>query len=83
LQLNIDLGDRYPAYQARLQTASGAPVRNWNRLNAVSAGGRLAVFVTVPAKSLSEGQYELTLSGVAAPDRKEDLGYYYFNLRKE
>jgi hypothetical protein len=83
LQLNIDPADRYSAYQARLQTASGTAVRSWNSLSAVSTAGRLAVFITVPAKSLSDGQYELTLSGVAAPDRKEDLGYYYFNLRKE
>jgi hypothetical protein len=83
LQLNIDPGDRYPAYQARLQTASGTEVRSWSRLSVVSIAGRLAIFITVPAKSLSDGQYELTLSGIAGPDRKEDLGYYYFNLRKE
>jgi len=83
LQLNLNSGDAYQAYRARLQTSSGKPVRSWNQLKASSARGARAVFITVPAELLSTGvQYELTLSGVAGPARLDDLGYYYFNLLK-
>jgi hypothetical protein len=84
LQLNLNSGDDYPAYHVKLQTSSGKPIRSWNQLRASSAGGGRAVFITVPAELLSSGaHYELTLSGVAAPGRLEDLGYYYFNIQKD
>ncbi|MCM3872572.1 MAG: hypothetical protein ND895_17960 [Pyrinomonadaceae bacterium] len=83
LQLNLNSGDDYRAYQIRLQTSSGKQIRSWNQLKASSARDVRAVFITVPAELLSSGvQYELTLSGVAGPNRLDDLGYYYFNLQK-
>jgi hypothetical protein len=83
LQLNLNPGDQYSVYQVTVQTASGSPVRSWNRLNAALIQGRRVVSITVQSKLLNTGQYELTLSGVVTPNRKEDLGYYYINLRKE
>jgi hypothetical protein len=83
LQLNLNADDRYPSYRVRLQTASGELVRSWNQLSASSRRGPRVVLLTVPARLLSAGKYELTLSGVAGPDRTDDLGYYYFNFLKE
>lgn len=83
LQLNLNPGDQYAAYAVQLRTVSGSPVRNWNRLSAASKQGQRVVFITLPSRMLNTGQFELTLSGVATPNRKEDLGYYYFNVRKE
>jgi hypothetical protein len=84
LQLNLNPGDEYRAYQVRLQTSSGKQIRSWNQLRASSAGGVRSVVITIPAELLSNGvQYELALSGVAAPGRLEALGYYYFNIRKD
>ena len=81
LQLNLNSGDAYRAYQVRLQTSSGKLIRSWNQVKAGSA--RRAVFITAPADLLSTGvQYELTLSGVAGPNHLDDLGYYYFNIQK-
>jgi hypothetical protein len=83
LQLNLNSGEEYRAYQVRLQTAGGERIRSWNQLKASSARGERAVFITVPAELLRTGvQYELTLSGVASSGLTEALGYYYFNPLK-
>jgi hypothetical protein len=79
LQLNISPGDEYPAYQVKLQTATGGQVRTWKGLRAASAKGVRAVFVDVPANLLSASEYEVTLSGVAK-GQSETLAYYYFSL---
>ena len=79
LQLNLSAGDDYPAYQVNLQKANGEQVRNWKGLRAAPAKGARAVFVDLQASSLSVGDYEVTLSGVAK-GQIEPLGYYYFSL---
>jgi hypothetical protein len=53
LPLSLSSGDEYPAYQVKLQTASGSQIRNWNGLKATSAKGVRAVFVDVQASQLS------------------------------
>jgi hypothetical protein len=83
LQLNLNAGDEYASYQVSLQSASGEAVRIWNGLRDASITGGRAIYVNVPARLLSAGQYELRLSGVAGAGQIEDLGYYYFNLTKE
>lgn len=83
LQLNLNAGYEYRAYQVKLQTAAGALIRSWKRLSTASVRGKRVVFVAVPAGLLSEGQYELTVSGIAEPNRIEDVDYYYFRVQKE
>jgi len=82
LQLNLSPGDDYPAYQVNLQKAGGGQVRTWKKLRAAPAKGMRAVFVDLPVTSLSAGEYEVTLSGVAK-GQTETLGYYYFSLPKD
>jgi hypothetical protein len=79
LQLNLSLGDEYPAYQVNLQAASGGQVRTWKGLRAAAVNGVRAVFVDVQPNSLGASEYEVTLSGVAS-GKTETLGYYYFSL---
>jgi cell division protein FtsB len=82
LQLSINAGDDYPNYQVKLQTANGTPIRSWNRLRSTPTGGGRLISVNVPANLLRAGQYELQLSGLAAPNQLDALGYYYVNLLK-
>jgi hypothetical protein len=81
LQLNLNPGDEYPAYQVNVRTAGGAQVRTWKSLRAGSVKGARVVFVDVPANSLRASEYEVTLSGVAK-GKIETLGYYYFSLSR-
>jgi hypothetical protein len=79
LQLNLNPGDDYPAYQVNLQKAGGGQVRTWKSVRGASIKGARVVFVDVQATSLTANEYEVTLSGVAN-GKTETLGYYYFNL---
>jgi hypothetical protein len=40
------------------------------------------VQVSVPASTLAAGDYELTLSGVTAEGKTEDISDYYFTVMK-
>jgi hypothetical protein len=79
LQLNLSAGDDYPSYQVSLRKANGEQVRSWKGLRAAPAKSARAVFVEIQADSLSVGEFEVTLSGVAK-GQIEPLGYYYFSL---
>jgi hypothetical protein len=54
-----------------------------NRLSAHQTHGGQTVSVTVPASMLGAGQYELTLKGMNDQGTLEDVGYYYFDVRKK
>jgi hypothetical protein len=62
---------------AEIRTARGNLV--WSKSGLIgqptSYGG--AVFLTMPAKLISNGEFEVTLKG-AANGKVEAVGYYYF-----
>jgi anti-sigma factor RsiW len=83
LRVVIESGDEYKTYAVELRTISGKMVRNLTGLPAHPGSGGRAVVLTLPAKLLTTGEYELTLNGINEQKRAEPLGYYYFSVRKE
>lgn len=77
LQLDLESGEDYQSYVAEIRTARGNLV--WSESGLIgkrtSYGG--AVFLTIPTKLISNGEFEVALKG-AAGGKVEAVGYYYF-----
>lgn len=82
LQIGIDPEEPYKNYSVDLRTVAGRQVWNRERLNARNRRGARAVGLTVPATALKSGEYELRLRGITESGAAEDVGFYYFNVRK-
>jgi hypothetical protein len=80
IELKVNPADDYPAYQAELQTAGGEAVRHWTRLRANVTQDERIVPISVPARLMKPGSYEVTLKGIPASGDAENLGYYYMNV---
>jgi len=82
IKLQLDLGgdDRHKKYRAEVRTTRGNLV--WSQDTGAGQSTPLgkAVSLTLPANLLPNGEYELTLKGVAGPSKLEDIGFYYFNV---
>lgn len=77
LQLDLEREEDYQSFVAEIRTARGNLA--WSKSGLVvqkTSYGR-AVFLAIPARLLSNGEYEVTLNG-AASGRVEAVGYYYF-----
>jgi type II secretory pathway pseudopilin PulG len=84
LQIGIDPEEQYKSFGVELRTLAGAQV--WNRENLVARTrkrGTRAVGLTLPAPVLKSGEYELRLRGLTEAGGSEDVGFYYFNVRKK
>ena len=83
LQIGIDPEEQYKSFAVELRTVAGRQV--WNRENLVarSRRGTRAVGLTLPATVLKSGEYELRLRGLTEGGASEDVGFYYFNVRKK
>jgi len=82
LHIGIDPEEQYKSFAVDLRTVAGRPV--WNRENLAARAGRgpRAVGLTLPATVLKSGEYELRLRGLTEGGGSEDVGFYYFNVRK-
>ena len=83
LQIGIDPEEPYKSFAVELRTLAGRQV--WNRENLAprTRRGTRAVGLTLPAMVLKSGEYELRLRGLTEAGASEDVGFYYFNVRKK
>ncbi|MCI0486465.1 MAG: hypothetical protein L0229_07675 [Blastocatellia bacterium] len=78
LQLELHKEEDYRSYRAELRTAGGNQVWSQGLLEAARTGEAQVVLLTIPARALSLGEYEVTLAGVDGKGNREVVGYYYF-----
>jgi len=83
LQIGIDPEEQYKSFAVELRTLAGRGVWNRENLAARSRHGTRAVGLTLPATVLKSGEYELRLRGLTEGGASEDVGFYYFNVRKK
>jgi hypothetical protein len=80
LEVGVEPEDQYRSFRAELRAQGGTPV--WSKgdlpLRRVRAGR--AVRLTLPARLLKAGDYELLLKGVTADGTTEDVSYHYFEV---
>ena len=82
LQIGIDPEEPYKSFGVDLRTSAGSQVWTRENLKARNRRGARAVGLTIPATALKSGEYELRLRGVTESGAAEDVGFYYFNVRK-
>ena len=83
LQIGIDPEEQYKSFAVELRTLAGRQVWNRENLAARTRRGSRAVGLTLPATVLKSGEYELRLRGLTEGGGSEDVGFYYFNVRKK
>jgi len=83
LQIGIDPEEQYKTFAVELRTLAGRQVWNRENLTARTRRGTRAVGLTLPATVLKSGEYELRLRGLTGGGNPEDVGFYYFNVRKK
>jgi anti-sigma-K factor RskA len=83
LQIGIDPEEQYKSFTVELRTVAGRQVWNRENLAARTRRGTRAVGLTLPATVLKSGEYELRLRGLTEGGASEDVGFYYFNVRKK
>ena len=82
LQVGIDPEEQYKNFAVELRTLAGRQVWTRENLKARNRRGARAVGLALPATALKSGEYELKLRGVTESGAAEDVGFYYFNVRK-
>jgi hypothetical protein len=82
LQIGIDPEEQYQSFAIELRTLAGREVWNRDNLAARTRRGTRAVGLTLPATILKSGEYELRLRGLKEGGGAEDVGFYYFNVKK-
>ena len=82
LQIGIDPEEQYKTYAVEIHTVAGNRVWTRENLAARSRRGTRVVGLTLPATALKSGEYELKLSGINESGRAEDVGFYYFAVKK-
>ncbi len=82
LQIGIDPEEQYKTFAVEVRTAAGRQVWTRENLTARTRGRARAVSLTLPASALKSGDYELRLSGRQEGGASEDVGFYYFDVKK-
>jgi len=77
------MGDDYKTFSADLAAQTGALVPSRDNLRPQTTRIGRTVVLSIPAKSLTPGQYELSLNGTTAEGQSEVVGYYYFDVVKK
>lgn len=83
LQLAIDEGKSYSRYHAILETADGDELLQRSGLRAISTGKRKIVTVELPASSLENRTYVVTLKASNASGQEEELHRYEFRAVRQ
>ena len=83
LQVGIDPQDDYQRFRVELHAPGGERV--WSQENLTARATRIgrAIVLSLPAKILAPGRYELALKGITSSGTIDDLGYYYFEVLKQ
>jgi hypothetical protein len=82
VRVRLDPADTFAAYGMTLRSDRGAIVWQADAVRASSIAGELIVVGDVPAASLGEATYELTVSGSTAGGRPEVLGVAAMTVRR-
>jgi hypothetical protein len=82
IEIVLEPRDDYPRYSSELRTRSGEEVLVRSNLPKRRTAAGYVVSFDVPTSALGAAEYELALKGVASDGRAQDLGYYYFSVRK-
>ena len=83
LQIGVEPEDLYKSFRVEIGTGDGRQVWNRDNLSARSTRSGKTIGLTLPAKVLSAGRYELALKGVTDEGTAEDVGYYYFEVLRQ
>jgi hypothetical protein len=81
LLLNLSEAD-YRSYGGVLRRAGGAEVFSWRRVTARAAKSGKTVSFHMPARSLAEGDYVLTLKGTRDTGEAEDVSVSLFSVER-
>lgn len=82
LHVRLDPADTFDSYAMELRSDHDVVVWRGDAIQASSAGGDLTVAVDIPAASLQESSYELTVRGSSAGSRPEVLGFAAVRVRR-
>lgn len=77
LQLDLEREEDYQSFVAEIRTARGNLAWSASGLALKRTSYGRAVFLTIPARLISNSEYEVALKG-AASGKVEAVGYYYF-----
>ena len=83
IEIQLEPRDDYPRFRAELRTIGGEEVLVRGNLARGGTAASNTVSLDVPASALAAGQYELALKGVLNDQSVQDIGYYYFTVRKQ
>jgi hypothetical protein len=78
LRLKLKGEAEYKSYQVTLLTAEGAEKWSQDMLQAQRTGSGRSIVLSLPARILAEGDYELRLKGHAPAGSLEETGDYYY-----
>lgn len=81
LTLDLEGDERYRTFRAELRTAGGRLLSSQPGLSTPIPGGQ-GVTVMLPARILSDGEYEITLLGSKGKGQFETVRYYYFQVAR-
>lgn len=81
LQLKLGLTeDKFPSYQAVIETDEGVELYTIKELKAKSAGDEKAVVLNLPGRLLPTGNYQVHLSGMTIEKGYAEVGLYPFQV---
>lgn len=83
VQIGIDPEEQYKTFAVDLRSVAGRQVWTRENLTARTRRGARSIVLTLPASALKSGDYELKLSGATDGRASEDVGFYYFDVRKQ
>ena len=83
LQIGIDPEEQYKTFAVDLRSVAGRHVWTRENLTARDRRGARSIGLTLPATALKPGEYELKLTGVTEGGAAEDVGFYYFDVKKK
>jgi hypothetical protein len=84
LRLKLKGEVEYKSYQVMLLTAEGAEKWSQDMLPPQQTGSGRSIVLSLPARILAEGDYELRLKGHASDGTLEETGdYYYLSIRSK
>ena len=82
IEILLEPRDDYPRFTAELRTGRGDDVLIRSNLPRRRTAAGNVVSFDVPTSALEAADYELTLKGVTSDGGAQDLGFYYFSVKK-
>jgi hypothetical protein len=81
ISVQLEPRDEYPRFRVELRTRGGKEIFS-SSLKRHQEGAGYAASFDVPATQLAAGEYELALKGIPASGPAEDIGFYYFSVKR-